>query len=648
MANQISLTVEKEGTVDVTNYTMLFTVSKIKKVRDNTAGTKGLVSYPHETTGETILYTVTELAAAIKIASDSVEIVDTEISVDTINESTPDAGVTIDGVLMKDGKITTTGQNLKSVSASITAKVGGGQDATLALTKDINIVLTVATAADSVTLPTAVAGQEIIVANLGANALAVFPYTSDSIDDAAADASITVAPEEVVTFISYTGIKWQSSIERIGAAVDVVTDTITERTAGAGVTIDSVVLKDGGVTSTIPNVYANATTITAFATGGQASAVALTKEFNDVTTVATAGDSVKLPAAATGLKITVKNSGAAALDIFPAASDSIDALAINLAVRIQPGSVITFYAKDAIVWESDRDQSLTLSAPTTVLGQLEIKAADSAGNTVTTITNASQAAARTYTIPDAGASASFAMTEGAQTINGAKTFGTGIAVPDGLVSALSVRIGADGNNGIYGVSDTQMGLAVEGTLVATADTSGLTADSLRNRVNLGTAGTNCTVVEYADGRDITAVITITAAVLGAPTAGGNSAHGAAIYTFPAGAHVTDVTYMSVGLTAGGVTTDTPDVGIGSVVGSGAVAVLSDVGATSEDYITGQTAADSAGTATVQLVKNTTGIGVNKAADVKAVYLNAADGWDAGVTGDLTATGTVSIKWTKMS
>jgi hypothetical protein len=65
--------------------------------------------------------------------------------------------------------------------------------------------------------------------------------------------------------------------------------------------------------------------------------------------------------------------------------------------------------------------------PTTAAkGKLNIAAADSAGDTTTTITNASQAGARTYTIPDAGASASFVMTEGAQTVNGLKTFGNGI------------------------------------------------------------------------------------------------------------------------------------------------------------------------------------------------------------------------------
>lgn len=72
---------------------------------------------------------------------------------------------------------------------------------------------------------------------------------------------------------------------------------------------------------------------------------------------------------------------------------------------------------------------------TAAKGKLTIQATDSTGDTVTTITNAAQAAARTYTIPDAGADASLVMTEGAQTINGAKTFGAALA------ASTSVAIG---------------------------------------------------------------------------------------------------------------------------------------------------------------------------------------------------------------
>lgn len=51
-----------------------------------------------------------------------------------------------------------------------------------------------------------------------------------------------------------------------------------------------------------------------------------------------------------------------------------------------------------------------------------------------------------------------------------------ITLDDGLVSALALRLGADANNGIYGVSDTDMGFAVEGIHVGGANSSGLYAN----------------------------------------------------------------------------------------------------------------------------------------------------------------------------
>ena len=168
---------------------------------------------------------------------------------------------------------------------------------------------------------------------------------------------------------------------------------------------------------------------------------------------------------------------------------------------------------------------------------------------------------------------------------------------------------------------------------------------------LGTVGTNVTQVQTGSDRDVTVVLTLTAASLGAPGAGTNEAVGALVYTFPAGSHVHTATFMSVGLTVGTVTTDTPDVGIGSIIGTGAVAVLGGT-ATFEDYITGQTATDAAGTATVKTTVATagalTGISINEAAGTKTLHINAADGWNAGITGNLTATGTITLMFTKMS
>jgi len=158
---------------------------------------------------------------------------------------------------------------------------------------------------------------------------------------------------------------------------------------------------NGAKSFTAPIVKDHNTGITAFATGGQASATALTGEWNNVTTCATDGDSVKLLTAVAGQVQTVKNSGAASLAVFPNTSDAINALAADLSINIPVGGEVTFRAIDGTTWETI--ETISLTAPTTQKGELVIRAADSAGDTATLITNASQSGARTYTIPDAGA-----------------------------------------------------------------------------------------------------------------------------------------------------------------------------------------------------------------------------------------------------
>jgi hypothetical protein len=341
------------------------------------------------------------------------------------------------------------------------------------------------------------------------------------------------------------------------------------------------------------------TAITAGTTQTQAGATLLTKDINDVTTVGSAGDGVRLPSAIAGTSITVKNSGVNILAVYPFLADSIDALAVNLPIRVRPGSVVTFFAKNTIVWESNSDTSFTLNAPTTAKGQLELKAADSAGNTLTQIINASQAGARTYTIPDAGsATANFVLSEGAATINGAKTF----------------------------------------------------SSALKTSAGVGTVGAGTvTAAEYGSGKEHLTILTLTNFVVGTPAGGAAEVIGNKIYSFPAGYHLHSHIYSNVGFTIAG-TGQTPVWGIGSVVGSGAFAVLNGT-ATFMDYITEQTAGDTAGTADPTFLPATaglmTGISLNKAGDVKDVFLNAAETWAADNNAVLYANGTITIKWTDM-
>lgn len=86
-----------------------------------------------------------------------------------------------------------------------------------------------------------------------------------------------------------------------------------------------------------------------------------------------------------------------------------------------------------------------------------------------------------------------------------------ISLDDGLVSALSLRLGADGNNGIYGVSDTVMGIAVEGAQVATFTTTGMTTNSISER----TADSGITLSQATIEKHTTFAVPITATVLAA-------------------------------------------------------------------------------------------------------------------------------------
>lgn len=79
-------------------------------------------------------------------------------------------------------------------------------------------------------------------------------------------------------------------------------------------------------------------------------------------------------------------------------------------------------------------------------GKLEISCTDQTGDTVVSVVVGAMAAARTLTVPDPGAAASFVMSEGAQTINGVKTFGSehgtalGVGAKNGVTVAAAETI----------------------------------------------------------------------------------------------------------------------------------------------------------------------------------------------------------------
>ena len=105
--------------------------------------------------------------------------------------------------------------------------------------------------------------------------------------------------------------------------------------------------------------------------------------------------------------------------------------------------------------------------------------------------------------------------------------------------------------------------------------------------------------------------------------------------------------MNIGLTNtdGNVDADTPDVGIGTVIATGAVATL-DGTATFENLLTGQTFTNCTGTKTkVGVIDQTLFIGEN---DAHTIHLNAADTWAGAETTGLAATGTILIEYVVLS
>jgi len=169
-------------------------------------------------------------------------------------------------------------------------------------------------------------------------------------------------------------------------------------------------------------------------------------------------------------------------------------------------------------------------------------------------------------------------------------------------------------------------------------------DTLTSK-NVGTAATGVTAVEYGDAINHKTVLTVDT-TLPAIAGGASLAVGKLMYTLPAGAVVVKASYISLALdeSDGNITADTPDLGLGTTIASGAVAVLGGTAAF-ENIMTGQTMNDCDGTAEVAAVG--TVLAIAPAGD-HTVYLNVADGWAASGEAACAVSGTIVLEWTFLS
>ncbi len=99
---------------------------------------------------------------------------------------------------------------LSSVTTGITAFAGGGQTSATQLSAEVNIVATVATAADSVKLPELSAnliGMHVVVANNGANSTNVFPFLGQDAS-AGTNTAVAVAAAARAEFVAVSATAW--------------------------------------------------------------------------------------------------------------------------------------------------------------------------------------------------------------------------------------------------------------------------------------------------------------------------------------------------------------------------------------------------------------------------------------------------------
>lgn len=297
---------------------------------------------------------------------------------------------------------------------AITAHAGGGQGSATALPDEINNVTIVATAGDSVSLPVSIAGMEVVVINDAVNSMQVFGAGTDTIDDVATATGVSQNGKSAVLYSSPIAGKWYS--------------------IGLGLTFSA-----GGLP-----VASVSNALTAHSGGGQTSALALVSSLNRVTTVAAAGDSVKLPVSVAGLTITIINNGANSMQVFGAGTDTINGVATATGVTQIANSVVRYSSAVAGLWQAESLSFGYSAAFETVLAANSVTAhsggTQAAGfqlvgaiNNVTTVAAAADsvllpasAAGMSITVTNSGANSMQVYGNGTDTINGIAT-ATGVA-----------------------------------------------------------------------------------------------------------------------------------------------------------------------------------------------------------------------------
>ena len=120
-------------------------------------------------------------------------------------------GVNVAGTLDASGNVNganvvVTSYHIRSINGAVSAAGTVQGDAT-ALTKEINVVSTVATGA-GVVLPTAVAGMVLIINNTSANTLNVYPAAGGAVNSGSANAAYSHTSGASIQYYATSGTQW--------------------------------------------------------------------------------------------------------------------------------------------------------------------------------------------------------------------------------------------------------------------------------------------------------------------------------------------------------------------------------------------------------------------------------------------------------
>jgi hypothetical protein len=102
--------------------------------------------------------------------------------------------------------VVVTSYHIRSINGAVSAAGTAQGDAT-ALTKEINVVSTVATGA-GVVLPTAVAGMVLIINNTSANTLNVYPASGGAVNSGSANAAYSHTSGASIQYYATSGTQW--------------------------------------------------------------------------------------------------------------------------------------------------------------------------------------------------------------------------------------------------------------------------------------------------------------------------------------------------------------------------------------------------------------------------------------------------------